>query len=274
MQTQRQVWKMFQQYSVVSLVVSTYVVVALGLNIFKGTQPANMVEAQSAHICSHTDPTSGGIGSHTAVEETIRPDVRPGVSMDVPDMVDPAAGSADQRCIAGRKAGAAQNKNKVLNMPDRGARKHKKAIHSVPKKPAASTAKQVSTSSDSAQGIAEAGLSNVFPFGQCTWWADQRYYQLHGIFVPWKTGADAANWIDQAHQFGWHVSDTPTTGSIIVLQPGVQGAYSAGHVGVVERLLSDGSVIASSMNWGSNPATVTDYAFHPGPGVAFINQED
>lgn len=32
---------------------------------------------------------------------------------------------------------------------------------------------------------------NVFPYGACTWWADQRYYQLHGIFVPWHTQANA-----------------------------------------------------------------------------------
>ena len=269
---------MFQRYNVVSLVVSIYVVAALGLNIFEGTQRVNTVEAQSPSICSYTDPISDDIGSHTAVEGTIHPDVRPDASVDVPDIVGPAVRSADQQCIAGKKAKA--NQGKVLNMPDKRVQVHQTAVHFVPTEPTVPIAKatdvvqQASTSSHSTQNIAVAGSSNVFSFGQCTWWADERYYQLHGVFVPWRTGASAANWVDRAREFGWHVSDTPAVGSIIVLQPGVQGAYSAGHVGVVEHLLNDGSVVASSMNWGSNPAAVTDYPFHPGPGVAFISQKD
>jgi surface antigen len=59
----------------------------------------------------------------------------------------------------------------------------------------------------------------------------------------------------------------------MVLQPGVQGAYSAGHVGVVEHLLDSGSVVASSMNWGMNPQMTTEHTFHSGPGVAFISRD-
>jgi len=271
---------MFQRYNVVSLVVSIYVVAALGLNIFEGTQRVNTVEAQSPSICSHTDPISDGIGSHTAVEGAIGPDGRPGASIDGPDIVDPAVRSADQQCIAGKKAKAAQNQDKVLDIPDKRVQEHQTAVHFVPTEPTVPIAKatdvvqQASTSSHSTQNRAVAGSSNVFPFGQCTWWPDQRYYQLHGVFVPWRTGASAANWVDRARESGWHVSDTPAVGSIIVLQPGVQGAYSSGHVGVVEHLLNNGSVVASSMNWGSNPAAVTEYTFHPGPGVAFISQKD
>jgi len=84
----------------------------------------------------------------------------------------------------------------------------------------------------------------------------------------------AANWVYRAREFGWHVSGIPKVGSILVLQPGIQGAYSAGHVAVVEHLLNNGSVVASSMNWGRNPTVVTDSTFRPGPGVAFISQED
>jgi surface antigen len=84
--------------------------------------------------------------------------------------------------------------------------------------------------------------------------------------------ASAMNWAHLAQQFGWQVSTQPTVGSIIVLQPGIQGAYSEGHVGVVERVLNNGSVTVSSMNWGSNPTAVTQHQFHPGPGVAFVRQ--
>lgn len=115
------------------------------------------------------------------------------------------------------------------------------------------------------------GTTNVFPYGQCTWWADQRYFELHGVFVPWTTQSDAWEWTARAYQFGWQVSSTPTVGSIIDLQPWVQGAYGLGHVGVVEQVLSNGHVIASNMNWGAYPWEVTYVEFVPGPGVTFIS---
>jgi len=116
------------------------------------------------------------------------------------------------------------------------------------------------------------GARNFFPFGACTWWADQRYYQLHGIFVPWHSQANAWQWTDRAYQYGWHVSGSPVVGAIINLQPGVQGAGYLGHVGVVERILSNGHVIASNTSWGAYPSLVTDVEFAPGPGVTFLWQ--
>jgi N-acetylmuramoyl-L-alanine amidase len=116
------------------------------------------------------------------------------------------------------------------------------------------------------------GSVNVFPYGPCTWWANQRYFRLHGVFVPWRTQSDAWEWTARAYQFGWHVSSSPTVGSIIVLQPWVQGAYGLGHVGVVEQVLSNGHVIASNMSWGAYPWQVTYVQFTPGPGVTFISR--
>jgi surface antigen len=119
---------------------------------------------------------------------------------------------------------------------------------------------------------AAAGRGNPFPYGQCTWWAAQRYYQLHGVFVPWRIEANAWQWTDRAYQFGWRVSFVPQAGDIIVLQPGVQGAYEMGHVGIVEHVFPGGRLMVSSMNWGANTGGVTDTQFHTGPGVAFISQ--
>ncbi len=113
---------------------------------------------------------------------------------------------------------------------------------------------------------------NPFPYPSCTWWADQRYHQLHGVFVPWRTNANAWQWTARARQFGWHVSTRPTIGSIIDLQPWVQGAYGAGHVAVVERILRNGHVITSNMSWGRNPYRVTYVEFAPGRGVTFITR--
>ena len=115
------------------------------------------------------------------------------------------------------------------------------------------------------------GTGNYFPYGQCTWWANQRYYQLHGIYVPWTSNSDAWQWTARAHDFGWHVYTTPHVGDIIDLQPWVQWAGGAGHVAVVEQVLSNGHVIASNMNWGRYPWQVTNVEFVPGPGVTFIS---
>jgi surface antigen len=112
--------------------------------------------------------------------------------------------------------------------------------------------------------------ANVFPYGQCTWWANQRYFQLHGAYVPWRTGADAWQWAARAHEYHWHVSLNPVPGAIIVLQPGIEGAYGLGHVAVVEKVLDKGRVLASTMNWGAAPWTVQYVVYSAGPGVTFI----
>jgi surface antigen len=117
----------------------------------------------------------------------------------------------------------------------------------------------------------QGSADNVFPFGQCTWWANQRYHQLHGSFVPWRTNANAFQWVARAIEAGWHVSGIPIVGSIMVLQPDVEGAHGLGHVGVVEQVLTDGRVIASSMNWGNHPSVVTQTTYVPGPGISFIS---
>jgi surface antigen len=114
------------------------------------------------------------------------------------------------------------------------------------------------------------GASNTFPYAQCTWFADQRYHQLTGLYVPWTTNANAWQWAMRAQQYNWKVSSSPSIGSIMVLQPWTQGAYSLGHVGVVENVLSNGHVIASNMNWGGHGAAVVNVEFTPGPGVSFV----
>lgn len=115
------------------------------------------------------------------------------------------------------------------------------------------------------------GTGNYFPYGQCTWWASQRYYQLRGVYVPWTTQSDAWQWTARAYDFRWRVSSTPRVGDIIDLQPRVQGAYGLGHVAVVEQVLGNGRVIASTMNWGIYYWKVVNVEFAPGPGVTFIS---
>lgn len=115
------------------------------------------------------------------------------------------------------------------------------------------------------------GWSNPYPYGQCTRYADQRFYQLHHYYVPWTTHANAWEWTARAYQFGWRVSSRPSVGAIVDLQPNVQGAYYLGHVGVVEQVLPDGSAIVSNMNWGIYYWQVTNSHIYPGYGVTFIS---
>ena len=116
--------------------------------------------------------------------------------------------------------------------------------------------------------------TNTYPAGQCTWWANERYHQLTGVYVPWA--ADAHGWLAGAQAHGWDWSALPPSGiaSIIVLQPGVQGAdRTFGHVGAVESINSDGSVVTSDLNWGltlAEKATTQTITFRLGAGVDFI----
>ena len=138
--------------------------------------------------------------------------------------------------------------------------------------PGKGTVRSGGGSSGSSGGLAPIrGTGNYFPSGQCTQWAAQRFFQIHGVYVPWQTNANAWQWTARAYQFHWHVSASPSVGAIIDLQPWVQGAYALGHVAVVERVLSNGHVIASNLNWGAYPWQVTNVEFTSGYGVTFIN---
>lgn len=108
-----------------------------------------------------------------------------------------------------------------------------------------------------------------FAFGQCTYWANMRYHQLTGYWVPWL--GNAYEWAYGAKASGWIVSSKPIVHSIIVLQPGVQGAGYYGHVAVVEKINADGSVYTSDYNWYANGGwDILSYVtFTPGPGVVF-----
>lgn len=114
------------------------------------------------------------------------------------------------------------------------------------------------------------GPGNYFPYPQCTWWASQRYHQMHGVYVPWTTNSDAWLWTQRAQEFHWVVSNRPAVGDIVNLQAWVQGAYDLGHVAVVEKILGNGDVLASNLNWGDAPYQVTYVEFTPGPGISFI----
>ncbi|GCE26390.1 hypothetical protein KDA_18740 [Dictyobacter alpinus] len=118
------------------------------------------------------------------------------------------------------------------------------------------------------------GRGNYFPWGQCTYYANMRYYQLHGIYVPWTINSNAYQWVARAYDYGWHVSATPTVGSIMVLGTWTQGTGSYGHVAIVNQVLSNGRVLVSQMNWaGLGVISQSQFRYGPGSGVSFITDK-
>jgi len=124
------------------------------------------------------------------------------------------------------------------------------------------------------------GISNApsdgnldrFSYGYCTYWANMRYHELTGMWVPWL--GDAYMWSYQASAYNWVVSDTPIVPSIIVLQPGVQGAGDLGHVAIVESINPDGSVNTSNYNWNAGWNVYQMVVFQQGAGTKFVWHPD
>ena len=119
-----------------------------------------------------------------------------------------------------------------------------------------------------APASANSGGLNRFFYGQCTYWANKRYHDLTGVWVPWLGNAD--EWAWQAPAYGWNTSSTPRLHSIMVFQPYIEGAGYYGHVAIVESI--NGTDILTS-NWnaaGAAWATTTYIHNYPRQGVTFI----
>ena len=313
LQTQRRVWKCFQQYNVVNFVVSSCVVTALVLHLADAKKSVDIAGVHLRSVvlspCIRTVPTESEneqarnqsqLSAHAqqratrldAALERQRQRIRQSdANLDVL--------TTNQHCIPGNASQSNQItdvaykmsiaiKVPVIPITLDSLELHKvrraqmlPAIHfaphtrTIPLEPLLSVPRGFLAASRKSMPLAKRVLSggavNIFPYGQCTWWANQRYRQLHGIFVPWRINANAFQWVARAVEFGWHVSGLPKVGSIMVLQPGVDGAYGSGHVGVVERVLQNGRVIVSSMNWGNRPGTVTQSTYVIRSGVSFIS---
>ncbi len=214
--------------------------VTLGMNL-------GVVHAQSLNVCSGSDTTYITVSGDTLGEIASRYGTNWATLASHNGIANPNLIYVNQRiCIPGRgsvNAGSSGTQSITYSAP-------------------------VAQSSASSA----VGHGNVFPYPSCTWWADERFAQLHGYYVPWTTNSMAWQWTARAYNFGWHVSSTPTVGAIMNLQPWVQGAYGSGHVSVVEQVLPNGHVIASNMSWGANPYAVVYWQYTPGPGVTFISR--
>ncbi|HZT98840.1 MAG TPA: LysM peptidoglycan-binding domain-containing protein [Ktedonobacteraceae bacterium] len=254
MQTQREVRKFSQHEKRLTIVVQTSIVAVLGLLFLGATLGGNAkgVHAQTVGACSASDHNYTVVRGDTLSRIAYRYRASWSQLASYNRIANPNLIYVNQRiCIPGTGLGGGSSDSSVSST---------------------SYVTDVSAQAPLISTSAAVGHGNPFAYPQCTWWANERYHQLHGVYVPWTTHANAWQWKARAYEFGWHVSSRPTVGSIIDLQPGVQGASGLGHVGVVERVLRNGHVIASSMNWGSNPYAVSYTEFAPRAGVTFIRR--
>ena len=103
--------------------------------------------------------------------------------------------------------------------------------------------------------------SNWATPGQCTWGALNKWYQSEGYYPGGWTG-NAMEWAWGAANAGYTVSGTPRTRSILVMQPGVHGSSSVGHVAWVtavngnEVTIIEMNALAGAYNY--NTRTLTD----------------
>ena len=242
MRKHQRIWQYFQQHRVARIVVGHVSVVTMVGLLLLGLQSAHIMRVFAKFPCASSDHVHVVVSGDTLDGIAIHNHTTWQRLASYNHIANPNMIYVDQTiCIPGHRA----------NPPRPPSHPHPPS-HPNPHPPAK-------------------GNGNYFPYGQCTWWAAQRFHTLHGIYVPWKTNADAWEWVYRAHDFHWRVSSRPEVGDIIDLQPWVDGAYGLGHVAVVEKVLRNGHVIASSMNWGRYYWVVTDTEFSPGPGVSFIS---
>lgn len=91
--------------------------------------------------------------------------------------------------------------------------------------------------------------TNWYSWGDCTWYAFERRKQLG---KPVGNGwGNASNWAGQARSAGYSVNNSPSVGAIIQAHAWTNNAWGMGHVGVVERINPDGSILISEMNFGT-----------------------
>lgn len=111
---------------------------------------------------------------------------------------------------------------------------------------------------------ARAYYVSSFPAGQCTWYASQMRPDLAG-----EVWGNASNWASAARASGHATGNSPQAGALAVFQPGVQGAWGAGHVAYVAAVGGNGSFLVNEMDFPYAGRVTTRWA-RAGGGVTFI----
>jgi surface antigen len=88
---------------------------------------------------------------------------------------------------------------------------------------------------------------NGYSYGYCTWHAANRRAAI-GRPIPRNLG-NAVTWATLAAQAGFGVGEMPQAGAVL-WHKNTYIAGGLGHVGFVEQMLDDGSILVSDMNYG------------------------
>lgn len=88
----------------------------------------------------------------------------------------------------------------------------------------------------------------------CVGYACGRFNEIIGSMKYPNLNCNAENFIERAKSYGLQVVSYPVLGGIMVWQKGatLSGGDGAGHVAVVERINSDGSIYTSESGYGSS----------------------
>lgn len=86
----------------------------------------------------------------------------------------------------------------------------------------------------------------------CVGYANGRFGEIMNKgYIPYQLVCNAENFIEKAQAYGLKISNKPTLGGIMVWQKGsLSSGDGAGHVAIVERINSDGSIYTSESGWG------------------------
>jgi surface antigen len=92
---------------------------------------------------------------------------------------------------------------------------------------------------------------DIFPRGQCVRWAYTKRPDIvnRGIRKFAIRDWNARRWADNARKAGFPVDRKARRGDVAVWQPGVLGAGSLGHVAFVEKVLGNGGIRVSEVNF-------------------------
>lgn len=120
-------------------------------------------------------------------------------------------------------------------------------------------------------GSAKVGTKSSYnwaTWGQCTWGAQEKFRAYTGYYLGGFYG-NALDWGWKAANAGWTVTSTPRANSVVVLQPGVHGSSSAGHVAWVTSV-SGGQVTVIEMNALAGEGRYNTRTFSHVSGMKYI----
>jgi surface antigen len=101
--------------------------------------------------------------------------------------------------------------------------------------------------------------------GNCT-----RYAWTRRPDLPTTLG-NAGTWDERAAAAGFPVDGSPQAGDVGVMEPGEHHAGGYGHVFYVERVVGDGTIVISEMNWAGYG--IVSQRTIPAAGIRFIHRK-